>query len=346
MTRWAVVIALMCGCAGPGASNPGAQPMGSVHPMRPMRPMRVDHRFDFLIGETREVYRAHVDADAARVALVRVALVEDARPEVRRNAIVALTAARKAEAVPEYAAALDDRDAGVAAEAAAALAVFGPASLAGPANEPALAALRAHAARLRALLDAEGETVRFDALSGLVAIADPEAPLAKVLGDASGLVRRAALELAGARALGQEDVAALDAFAAREPDAQLRVRAVNLVLGRAPGLAVPMVTAALGRGDADRTTATLVADARLVALVPAILAYLKAHPREPYFFATLAAFGATCAAKTIAQLANGPWSESFAIDALAKLSGHAEWSTAQLFAWASAQRESGPPCAP
>src|ERR1041384_7164439 len=78
------------------------------------------------------------------------------------------------------------------------------------------------------------------------------------------------------------------------------------------------------RGGVDRSPAALVADTKRVALVPAILAYLKANPRDPYFFATLAAFGATCAARTIAQLANGPWNEAFAVDALAKLSGHAD----------------------
>jgi len=69
--------------------------------------MHLDHRFDFLLGATRDIYRAHVKADAARVALVRAALHEDAREEVRRNAIVALTAAQDAAAVPDYIAALD-----------------------------------------------------------------------------------------------------------------------------------------------------------------------------------------------------------------------------------------------
>ncbi|HEX3479383.1 MAG TPA: HEAT repeat domain-containing protein [Kofleriaceae bacterium] len=308
--------------------------------------MHLDHRFDFLLGATRDIYRAHVEADAARVALVRAALHEDAREEVRRNAIVALTAAQKAAAVPDYIAALDDPAPFVASEAAAALATYGPASVSGPANEPALAALRGHAPRLRELLGAPLETARFNALSALVAIADPDTALATVLGDESALVRREALELAGVRMLGAGDVAALGAFAARDPDAQLRVLAVNLVAARAPQLALPVLAAALARGDVDRSTANLVADTQLVALVPAILAYLKANPKEPYFFATLAAFGATCAAKTIAQLANGPWNEAFAVDALAKLSGHADWPRDKLFAWANAQRESGPPCTP
>jgi hypothetical protein len=308
--------------------------------------MHPDRQFDFLLGTTQEIYRAHVEADAARVALVRAALFEDARPDVRRNAIVALTAARKAAAVPDYIAAIDDSAPSVAAEAAASLAAFGPVSLSGPANEPALAALRAHAPRLRELLGAPLETTRFNALCALVAIADQDTPLATVLGDEAGLVRREALELAGARTLGADDVAALGAFAAKDPDAQLRVMAVNLVAARAPQLALPVLAAALARGDADRSTAGLVTDAKLVALVPAILAYLKANPKEPYFFATLAAFGATSAAKTIAQLAKGPWNEAFAIDALAKLAGHDDWPTDKLFAWANAQRESGPPCTP
>jgi len=339
VTRWAAAIAIVgaLACACGGAPGPGPVPRKTMHS---------DHRFDFLLGETREIYRAHADADAARVALVRAALREDAREEVRRNAIVALTAAQEAAAVPDYIAGLDDPAPFVASEAAAALATYGPASLSGPANEPALAALRAHAARLRELLGAPLETARFNALSALVAIADPDTALATVLGDDSGLVRREALELAGVRTLGADDVEALGAFAAREPDAQLRVMAVNLVAARAPQLALPVLTAALARGDADRSTASLVADARLVALVPAILAYLKANPKEPYFFATLAAFGATCAAKTIAHLAQGPWSEAFATEALAKLSGHADWSRDQLLAWANAQRESGPPCTP
>jgi hypothetical protein len=43
-------------------------------------------------------------------------------------------------------------------------------------------------------------------LSALVAIADPDTALATVLGDDSGLVRREALELAGVRTLGADDV--------------------------------------------------------------------------------------------------------------------------------------------
>ena len=36
--------------------------------------MHADHQYDFLLGPTREIYRANIEADAARVAQLRAAL--------------------------------------------------------------------------------------------------------------------------------------------------------------------------------------------------------------------------------------------------------------------------------
>ena len=310
--------------------------------------MHEDAKYDFLLSaeSTRELWAAHRNDDPQTIALVRAALKRDAREQVRRNAVVALTASLMARGVPDYIAALDDPSPIVAAEAAFALATYGPASLSGPENEPAMAALRGHAAQLRALLASPGETARFNAATALRAIADPDVPLARLLGDASALVRREGLDLAAHRAIGAPELQALATLAEHDPDPQLRITAVNTAVDRAPQLAASLLSSALQRGDVDRGTAQLIAQHKLTTSVPAILAYLTRQPRAAYFLETLAALGATCAARAIAAHATDAWSTGFAVDALRALSGHADWPKDQLFAWAAQQPDDGPPCRP
>lgn len=310
--------------------------------------MHEDAKYDFLLSasSTRELWAAHRDDDSQTIALVRAALKHDAREQVRRNAVVALTASVMARGVPDYVAALDDPSPVVAAEAAYALAIYGPASLSGPENEPAMTALRGHAALLRALLASPGETARFNAATALRVIVDQDVPLARLLGDDSALVRREGLDLAARRSIGAPELQALAAVAERDPDPQLRVTAVNTAIDRAPQLAGVLLSSALQRGDVDRGTAQLIAQHKLTASVPGILAYLARQPRAAYFLETLAALGATCAARAIAAHATDAWATGFAIDALRVLSGHADWSKDQLFAWAAQQPDDAAPCRP
>lgn len=310
--------------------------------------MHEDAKYDFLLSgaSTREVWAQHRNDDAQTIALVRAALKHDAREQVRRNAVVALTASVMARGVPDYIPALDDPSPIVAAEAAFALATYAPASLSGPENEPAMTALRGHAAQLRALLASPSETARFNAATALRVIADPDVPLAKLLGDDSALVRREGLDLAAHRSIGAPELAALATLAEHDPDPQLRITAVNTAIDRAPQLAASLLSSALQRGDVDRGTAQLIAQHKMTAAVPGILAYLARQPRAAYFFETLAALGATCAARAIAAHATDAWSTGFAIDALRALSGHADWSKDQLFAWAAQQPDDGAPCRP
>jgi HEAT repeat protein len=308
--------------------------------------MHEDAKYDFLLSpaSTREVWAQHRNDDAQTIALVRAALKHDAREQVRRNAVVALTASLMARGVPDYIAALGDPSLIVAAEAAYALATYGPASLSGTENEPAMTALRGHAPLLRALLASPSETARFNAATALRVIADPDVPLAKLLGDDSALVRREGLDLAARRSIGAPELQALAAVAERDPDPQLRITAVNTAVDRAPQLAGALLASALERGDVDRGTAQLIAQHELTTAVPGILAYIAREPRAAYFFETLAALGATCAARAIAAHASDAWATGFAIDALRVLSGHADWSRDQLFAWAAQQADDAPPC--
>src|SRR5262249_52119528 len=74
------------------------------HGARLEKDMRVHSEYDFLLDakSTRDVYAQHVHDGSDDVALVRAALREDARVQVRRNAIVALSASLKERGVPDY----------------------------------------------------------------------------------------------------------------------------------------------------------------------------------------------------------------------------------------------------
>ena len=310
--------------------------------------MRAHSEYDFLLSaaSTRELYAQHVDDGPDAVALVRAALREDARPELRRNAIVALSASLQERGIRDYAAALDDAALEVVAEGAATLATYGVAATGRLESADAMSALRAHAPRLRDVLGSRDDTARYNAARALRVIADPIVDLAVLLGDESTLVRSEGVSLAATRSLGPGEVTLLDRLARTDPDAALRARVVTVVAAKAPPeLAVPVVSAALARNDIDRTTADAVRESRLIGVVPAMLAYLHSHPSRTEWLGALMSFRPTCAARTLTGLVADPASGHAAQEALRALSGHPDWSLEQLEVWAKAQPDDVAPCA-
>jgi len=309
--------------------------------------MRVHSEYDFLLDakSTRDVYAQHVHDGSDDVALVRAALREDARVQVRRNAIVALSASLKERGVPDYIYALDDPASEVRAEGAASLANYVAATMQ-PVNNDALTALKTHASGLRAALASDEPTTRYNAARVLRLIGDPKTDLATLLRDDSPLVRSEGLSLVATRSLGPSETALLDSVARTDSDAALRARAVTLVAAKAPPkLAVPIVSAALGRNDVDRSTADAVRDARLTGVLSAILDYLRGRPYRTEWLNALMSFRPPCAAQLLAQMMADATSGHAAEEALRTLSGHREWSATQLEAWAKAQPADVVPCA-
>jgi HEAT repeat protein len=308
--------------------------------------MRVHHEYDFLLSasSTSELHNRHVHDTPEQVALVRAALHNDARVDVRRNAVVALEAALSERSIPDCIAALNDPAPEVLSEAAAGVATYAPAYLSRPENPAALAALRSHAAAPRSALASSNETVRYNAAMALRVTADAQVDLGVLLRDDSPLVRREGLALASARPLAAPDVKALDELAHNDPDQQLRTQAVNAVAYYAPALALSVLQAAFARGDVDNGTANAIEGRKLTAATPAILGYLQRQPKAVRWLQTLVAFKATCAARAIAGLLSDDTAGFPATEALRALSGHPDWPAAQLAAWAAQQPGDVAPC--
>ena len=313
--------------------------------------MHEDHKYDFLLSpsSTHELYDRHVHDSPEEIATVRSALREDSRAIVRVNAIVALSASLKERAIPDLMAALDDTDPDVVSEAAFSLAASAPEYLSRPENKETMAALRSHAAAVRAALSSANVRVRFNAATVLVALVDPDVDLGILLRDTTSLVRAEGLKLAAARAtaghaIGPADVKLLDAVARTDADPQLRTRAVNLVADHAPMLAAPVLVAAFERGDVDRGLAQTIEANKLGYLVPAIVAYVQKQPKEAYWLKTLVVLKATCASQVIAGLLADYTTGELAAEALRSLSGHSDWTAAQLEGWAKQQPADVAPC--
>ena len=283
-------------------------------------------------------------------SLVRAALRDDARAKVRVHAIVALSASAKAAANDAYTAALDDPDPAVQAEAAFTLTVFARASVGAAPDAQVAAVLRAHAPALRAQLASPDARTRANLASVLVFLVDPDVDLGVLLRDPTSLVRGEGMKLAIARAAAARtippaDVTLLDAVARSDPDGQLRLAAVNAVAGFAPAAAAaPVLAAAFERGDVDTATARAITEARLTVVVPAMLAYVQKEPRATYFIEALAALHATCASAAIGALLTHFTAGDAAAAALRSLSGHPEWTPAQLGDWARQQPAHVAPC--
>lgn len=310
--------------------------------------MRVHTEYDFLLANssTHELYAAHVNDGPEQVARARSALHEDSRVQVRRNAIVALSAALKDNGVPDYLSALDDQAPAVIAEAAASLTTYAAETTGRPKNLELIGKLREHAAALRKVFTSPDATARYNAACALNLIEDPEVDLATVLADPVAIVRNEGLGIAASRKLGPAEVKVLDALAQKDTEPQLRARAVTIVVLRAaPDLAAPVLAAALARGDVDRQTADAAGDQRLVAALPAMLAYLRAHPYDLAWLTAVKSFKAPCSARALAALLANNMTGSEALAALRALSGKPDWSAEQLAAWAQAQPEDIVPCA-
>lgn len=306
-------------------------------------PMEIHHEFDDLLDapSTHDLHEQHVHDDATAVAHVRAALRTDSRPEVRRNALVALSAAIRDQAIPDYVSALDDPDLDVAAQAADQLVSWAPAYMGRKQNDAGMSALRAHADKLRNALDSTNETTRYYGARGLRVIADTQVPLAKLLGDGSGLVRAEGLLLAQSRSLGSDDVKALDKLSRTDPDERKRSQAVTVVVDKAPPeLALAVLEAALSRGDVDTSTADAVRARQMKIAIPAIVRWVPSHPKDLAWLDTLVALNATCAASTLVTLLSDFTAGTPARDALRALSGHPEWREAELTKWAATV----PPC--
>src|SRR3569623_78975 len=182
----AVCACLVACCSG----NGGAQ--------KKPRSMLEDSRYDFLLSPegAHDLYMAHRNDSAEEVAVIRAALRDDARTQVRVNAIVALSASQQQRAMPDFVMALDDPEPAVVSEAALHVASGGRESVAHPTDQNAMAALRSHAAGIRAALASDSIRVRYNAATALVAITDPELDLGKLLRDDEALVRGVGLDLA------------------------------------------------------------------------------------------------------------------------------------------------------
>ncbi len=321
-------------------------------------PMRVHHEYDYLIGpSTHELYVRHRDDGPKEVAELRAALRRDSRVEVRRGAVIALTAALKIDSIQDCIAALDDPDPRVYTEAAHTLTVWGTAGTSNEDNPAALRALREHAPAFREVFksppSAETANIRYNAAEALRVIADPEENLVPLLSDPLDNVRSEGLRLVEAliyerkKTLGPADVAALDNVARTDSDPQLRWRAVTLVAnGAPPDLSISVVSDALGRGDAHGGISSAVIDRGLTGTIPAIIAHLRTNPRgdaATEWIKVLVAFRATCAARVIASFLNAPSVGFPAEEALRELSGN-RGTADMLAAWADAQREDVPPC--
>ena len=309
--------------------------------------MDVHHEFDFLISasSTRELHAQHVNDGPEELAQVRAALRTDSRSEVRRNAIVALTAALAERGIPDYISALDDSAADVVAEAAFSLATYSPAYMTRPESKEGMAALRTHATALRGALQSSSARTRFDAAHALRVIADPDVDLSLLLEDESSLVRNEGMALAYERSVDAKEVALLDKVARSDSDEDLRGQALALVARRAPpSLAVPVLSAAFARGEVPFILANAVEDAKLTQLTPSIVEYVEGHPKAFRWLAVLSSFNATCAARKIAAMLSDPATGPYALDALRSLSGHSEWGEEQVKQWAMQQSEDAAPC--
>jgi hypothetical protein len=313
--------------------------------------MRVHHEYDFLLSERPRDDRhdefglghAVGPADAARA---RSALKEDSRPAIRAAALRLLSAVERAKAIPDYATALDDPSDEVAVEAAHLLAEDGSSYVDRAESEAAVAAVRAHAARLRGIVSAPGDasgpwSIRQRAAEALVFASDRES-LAVLLNDKEliGL----GMEFAAKVALGPDDVKLLVAVATKDPKA---TGAIRLLVEKVPDVGTPLLIAAIDRSDVDAGFPNLIVDRQLTAAVPAVIKYLARAPRDigiGRWLDALVKLRATCAAKAILALAKDPAVGFDAIVALRALAGHDDWKDAEVESWARAQPDDVTPC--
>ena len=319
--------------------------------------LREDKRFDFLIENisTRELYARHHADTPAMIATLREALRHDSRPNVRQNAIVALSATLDDSVLDDFIVALDDRDPGVVSEAGFTLAArLSNLALAETSRTLALAALHAHSTALRAAFESPRERVRFNAIMELEAIGDPDFDLGKALADSGSLIRAEAVRFAAARGetakrLSAKDADALIAFLGTNRDVQLHDDIMALLARYAPTQAEPLLLGSIADNSVTAQDLKLVVELKVTAAVPAIVSYLKSHPDHwsKEHLETLEAFHAVCAGPVVADLFSEQTDkvlQSVVRDALRGLSAQSDASDSELVAWAKRQTADASPC--
>lgn len=320
----------------------------------------LDHkRFDFLTEDigTRELYAQHRGDSPEMIATLKAALRSDARPKVRQNAIVALTASPDPTKLDAFIGGLDDRDPTVVSEAGFSIAaMLQDVTFADPERRRALAALRAHAQPLRNAFASTDERVRFNVMVVLEAIVDHDFDIASALQDDSSLIPGEGLALATLRAnqdtkLSPHDVDALGAFVRQTKDPQFREDTLNLLVRFSPAQGVPLLIGSIADDTISYQGFKSLVELKLTAAVPAIVAFLEAHPGHcsTSHLETLTAFHATCAAPLLARLFEAQRDDvqaGWIRDALLALSGQRDrdLSDKQLIAWAKRQAADAPPC--
>lgn len=319
--------------------------------------MTAEKRFDFLAEDisTRELYARHHGDSPEMIATLRAALRTDARPNVRQNAIVALTASPDAATLDDFIVGLEDHDPAVVSEAGFSIAaMLKDMSLADTARTRALVALRAHAETLRNAFGSTRERVRFNVMTALEAIVDPNFDIAKALQDEASLVRNEGLALAAGRAnmdrkLSRHDVDALIDFVRQNKDARFHDDAMDLLVRFAPAQAGPLLVSSIADDSIGYQGLKHLVELNLTNAVPAILAYIKAHPGQwsKEHLDTLVAFHATCGAPLIAELFAAEHDKvrsAWISDALRALSEQHELGDQALVSWANRQAADAAPC--
>lgn len=319
--------------------------------------MVANKQFDFLaenIG-TRELYARHRGDSPEMIATLRAALRTDARSSVRQNAIVALSASPDTATLDDFIVGLDDSDLDVVSEAGFSIAtLLTDASLADAARTRGLGALQAHAEPLRKAFGATRERVRFNVMAALEAIVDHDFDIARALQDEASLIRNEGLALAVRRAnkdltLSAHDVDAVINFVRQTKDARFHDDGMDLLVRFAPAQAGPLLVSSIADDTIGYQGLKHLVELKLTNAVPAILAYVKAHPGQwsKEHLETLVAFHATCAAPLMAELVateHDKVRSAWIGDALRALSEKNELSDTELVGWAKRQVADAAPC--
>lgn len=313
--------------------------------------------FDFLAEDigTRELYAQHRGDGPEMISTLRAALRKDARPTVRQNAIVALTASTDPARLDDFIFALDDGDPAVVSEAGFSIAAMvSDVSLSEAPRTRAVAALRAHSSSLQKAFGSPRERVRYNVMMSLQAAEDREFDISKALGDGASLVQSQGLALAIARAnadhkLSAYDLEALIAFATRTKDPQFRDDTMDLLVRLAPEEAGQLLIKSIADDSIGYRGMKYLVDLHLTTAVPAIMSYIKKHPGQwsAEHLQTLADLRATCAAPLMAELFDAERDKvkaAWITDAIRVLSDLDGASAKDLVAWARRQKSDVAPC--
>lgn len=309
---------------------------------------RIHHEYDYLLAN-RAKENHHDEFGLGRppidVPKARAALLEDSRAEIRVRALMSIAAALAEKGIPDYIAALDDPSIDVVAEAAHELAATGSAYMDRDPSAPAMSALRTHAAGLRTIATTSGAVgvgaVRAHAAEALVFISDRDS-LTPFLRDKE--LAGFGVELAAQLSLSAEEIGLLEKIVRAEPK---NTGALRVLVDKSPPVGLPLLKAAIERGDADFEFADVVVAHKFTGAIPGIVRVLAKTPRDysvMRWIDALAKLNAVCTARAIANILADPVFESSAIVALRSLSGHPDFTELQLEHWAMSQPDDVTPC--